>query len=536
MNKREFLQLGAHAGVALAGLRLAASPLTAQAAAPAVLRVLLEDSPNTLDPAGTGYNQASINISWNVYDRLITYGTTPVDGVPGAFTYDYDTIVGQAAERYEVSADGKQITFHMRRGARFHDGSPVTAHDAKWSLDRVVSVTTGKAQMATGSLTEAAQFDVIDDMTLRVTVPQADRFTLPDLCVLFPAIFNSKVCKANATTDDPWAQNWLKTNVAGGGPYKLVRFAPDQGFMLEAFADWTNGPAPASTRVAAQVVPVAASRRAAAERGEADIVRGLGGRDIHDLKSRKDIRLLGIPNPGAVTVIALNSQMPPFDNKKVRQAIAHAVPYQQIFDSVLYSRGAPMFGGKADAGLSFPQPMPYTYDLDRARALLAEADMANGFETTFVIDSALAQLAEPTAVLLQESLGKIGIKLKIEKLPSGQMASAQVAHKLPMSMATGTAWLRNPDYFFRVYYASPTRWNFGNFKNDEMNRLTAETRFETDRAVYDTKVRRMIDIARDEVPMILMWSAFQDTVVSPGLQGYTYMFHGQLELRHLKKA
>lgn len=534
MNRREFLSFGAGAGFVLAGLRMQAGPAFA---APAALRVLLEDSPNTVDPAGTGYTSSSANITWNVYDRLVTYDRKPAEGVEGGWIYDYDTIVGQAAESYEVSEDGRQITFHMRPGAVFHDGTPVTAHDAKWSLDRVVSVTTGKAQMATGSLTDPAQFEVIDDMTLRVTLPQADRFTLPDLCVLFPAIFNSKVCKQYATAEDPWAETWLKTNAAGGGPFKLGRFVPDQGFQLEKFAEWKNGAPVGIDRIMAQVVPVASSRRAAAERGEADIVRGLGGRDVQDLLAAGKVRLLGIANPGAVTVIALNSQMAPFDNVKVRQAIAHAVPYQQIFDSVLYGRGVAMFGGEEGVSkTAFPQPLPYTYDLDKAKALLAEAGHADGFETSFVIDSALAQLAEPTAILLQESLGKIGVKLNIEKIPSGQMGTAQTEHKLPMFMATGSAWLRNPDYFFRVFYSSPTRWNYGNFKNEEMNALTAETRFEADPAVYETKVRRMIEIAKEEVPMILMWSPLQDTVVSKDLEGYTYMFHNQLEMRNLKKG
>jgi peptide/nickel transport system substrate-binding protein len=527
--------LGAGASVALMGLRM--SVADAQAANPSMLRVLLEDSPNTMDPAGTGYNPASINITWNVYDRLVTYGTKPVEGVDGASIYDYGNIVGQAAERFDISKDGRVITFYMRPGATFHDGKPVTAHDAKWSLDRVVSVTTGKAQMATGSLTSPSQFEVIDDMTLRVTLPEQDRFTLPDLCVVFPAILNSQLCKQHATADDPWAERWLKTNTAGSGPYKLVRFTPDQGFMLEKFNAWKNGQPVSYERVTAQVVPVASSRRASAERGDADIVRGLSGKDVQDLKARSDIRLMGIANPGAVTLIALNSQIAPLNNKKVRQAIAHAVPYQQIFDSVLYGRGTAMFGGKPGSAITeFPQPLPYTYDLEKAKALLAEAGLSGGFETSFFIDSSLAQIAEPTAILLQESLGKIGVKLKIEKIPSGQMGTAQTEHKLPMFMATGTAWLRNPDYFFRVYYSSPTRWNFGNFKHDEMNKLTAETRFEKDPTVYRTKVKRMIEIAKDEVPMILMWSPYQDTVLSKNVQGYTYMFHGQLELRGLKKS
>lgn len=534
MKRREFLTLGVGAGFALSTLRFMSDSALA---AGQTLRILVEDSPNTVDPAGTGYNSASASITWNVYDRLVTYGSKPVEGTDGGSIYDYDNIIGQAAERYEVSPDGTQITFYMRPGATFHDGTPVTAHDAKWSLDRAVSVPTSKAQIATGSWTDPDQFVVVDDMTLRATLPQADRFALPNLSILFPAIFNSKVAKAHATAEDPWAQEYLKGNVAGGGPFKLSRFTADQGYQLEKFDDWKNGAPIANDRIMAQVVPVTSSRRAAAERKEADLVRGLSGRDIKDLLAADKVRIMGINNPGAVTGIALNSQMAPFDNPKVRQAIAYAVPYQQIFDSVLYERGAPMFGGSWETtDISYPQPLPYTYDLEKAKALLAEAGYADGFETTFTIDSALALQAEPVAILLQESLGKIGVTMKIEKVPSGQMGTLQTERKLPMYIATGSAWLRNPDYFFRIFYSSPRRWNYGNFQNAEMDQLVAETRFETDPAVYEAKVKRMIDIAKAEVPLIMLWSPSQDTALSEGLEGYTYMFHNQLELRHLKKT
>ena len=110
-------------GASLLGLRMGIAPANAQGRND-VIRVLLEDSPNTFDPSGTGYNPASCNISWNVYDRLVTFGVKPVEGKEDAFIYDYSNIVGQAAESYEVSEDGTTITFMMRDGATFHDGRP----------------------------------------------------------------------------------------------------------------------------------------------------------------------------------------------------------------------------------------------------------------------------------------------------------------------------------------------------------------------------------------------------------------------------
>lgn len=536
MNRRNFLKAsGAVGGVSLLGLKLGVDPALADQSG--VIRILIEDSPNTFGPAGTGYNNASANISWNVYDRLVTYGTKPVEGQEGVFSYDYGNVVGQAAEKYKVSADGKSITFHMRKGATFHDGSAVTAADAKWSLDRAVSVPTSKAQLSTGSLTDPAQFVVVDEMTLRVDVPQADRFTLPNLCILFPAIFNSKLCKEHATAEDPWAQAWLKNNTAGGGAFKLSRFAADQQFVLDRFEDWKNGVIASQARVLVQIVPVASSRRATAEKGEADLVRALPGRDIKDLLDAKKRQVAGVGNPATMFSIALNSQMKPFDNKKVRQAIAYAVPYQDMFKSVLYERGTPLFGGKAETTeASFPQALPYSQDLEKAKALLAEAGMADGFETTFSFDTAQAAIGEPVAVLMQEALGKIGIKVTIEKVPSAQMGGLQTEHKLAMSLARGSAWLANPDYFFRIYYNSDGRWNFGNFKNAELAKLVGETRFETNAEVYNSKIIRMVEIAKDEVPLIALWSPFEDVVLSDAIKGYTYMFHGQFELRPLTKS
>lgn len=536
MKRRDFLNAAAMTGVSLLGLRLGVTPASAQDRND-VIRILLEDSPNTFDPSGTGYNPASANISWNVYDRLVTFAHKPVAGEDGAYIYDYSNIVGQAAESYEISEDGTVITFKMREGATFHDGRAVTAHDAKWSLDRAVNMPTSKAQLGTGSLTSVEQFTVIDDMTFQITLPQPDRFTLPNLCILFPAIINSELAKEHATEEDPWAEAWLKTNEAGGGPFTVSRYVADQQFVLDRFADWSNGEIPSQARILAQIVPVASSRRATAEKGEADLVRALSGRDIKDMIDAGEPRVLGISNPARMVAIALNSEMAPFDNKLVRQAVAYAVPYEEMFESVLYSRGTRLFGGSAETTEAvYPQPLPYTQDLEKAKALLAEAGLADGFETTFTIDSSIGTTAEPIAILMQEALGKIGVTVKIAKVPSAQMGQLQTDRELPMYIAVGGAWLADPDYFFRIFYNSTRRWNYGNYQNEEMSTLVEETRFETDATAYKSKVLRMIELAKEDVPLITLWSPYQDTVLSDAIHGYTYMFHGQLELRALSKS
>ncbi|MES2533143.1 MAG: ABC transporter substrate-binding protein [Pseudomonadota bacterium] len=498
-----------------------------------MIRILAEAGPNTLDPAGSGFNRYSINVTWNVYDRLVTFGSKKLED--GTEMYDYYKVVPQLAESFSVSPDGKTITFVLRKNAVFHDGTPITSADVKWSLDRALAMPASRSQLATGSMTKPEQFVVVDDHTLRVVTEQADRFTLPNLAVLFPAIINSKLAKANATAADPWAADWLKSNTAASGPFQVESYKVGQEIIFKRFDKWTGGKLPAVDRIIYQVVPAGASRRAAAERGSADIVLDLPPRDVSNMLAGKKVKISGVPWTNGFQFLGMNNQMKPFDNINVRRAIAHAVPYQAMFDNVIYKRGLPLYGGKEQEAKTtqWPTPLPYDTDLAKAKRYLAEAGMADGFETTFSFDMAQAATAEPIAVLLQESLAKIGIKVNINKVPSGQLGSMLQNKELAFFFEQSGAWLNDPDYFFRVFYQGDSRWNYGSYKNPEMIEAVKQARFEGDKAKYEALVKKMITLAMTEVPIVLLWSPFLDVAFGPKLGGYEYMYHRQLEFRPL---
>jgi peptide/nickel transport system substrate-binding protein len=500
------------------------------------LRILSEAGPNSFDPIGLGVNRNSIQAHWNLYDRLVRFGSRREPD--GTLYYDYYAIEGELAERFEVSADRRMITFHLRRDATFHDGAPVTAEDVKWSLDRVVSLPVGKSQFATGSLTDANQFEIIDAHTIKVTTPRADRFTLPNLALPFPIILNSRLAKSHATAEDPWATEWLKTNVAGGGPFKLEAYSPGQSLTYSRFDEWKNGEPPGFRRVLWQVVPAAQSRRSALLRGDADIVQDLPPQDVVSMSRSGAVKLVGAPMAGAFQFIGMNNATPPFNDKRVRQAIAYALPYQDMFDAALFKRGKPLFGGKPGApqSIEFPQPLGYSTDPAKAKALLAEAGLANGFETSFSFEVSNATIGEPVALLVQEALGKLGIKVTINKVPGGQMGALLARKEAPFFFEASSAFLADPDYFFRIFYHGPTRWNFGSYQNPEFMALVEKTRFETDLPAYMTDVRRMIELAKDEVPIILLWQPTLDTGMQKSVEGYKYLFHRMLEFRSLRRV
>ncbi|MEM9163761.1 MAG: ABC transporter substrate-binding protein, partial [Cyanobacteria bacterium P01_F01_bin.4] len=158
---------------------------------PAVLTVVQGGGfPNGLDLHQVGTNRPAYGISWCLYDRLVTFGTKTL--ADGSLSYDYTVIEPELAESWEVAEDGLSVTFNLRKDATFHDGTPVTAKDVKWSYDRAVSVGGFPSfQMKAGALENPDQFVAVDDNTFQVNFLREDKLTLMDMAVPIPAIMNS---------------------------------------------------------------------------------------------------------------------------------------------------------------------------------------------------------------------------------------------------------------------------------------------------------------------------------------------------------
>ncbi|MCZ4353094.1 ABC transporter substrate-binding protein [Roseovarius aestuarii] len=531
MKRRDFLASAAAFGAATT---LPLSWAHAQSRAES-LRVLSEGAANSLDTFSVGVNRNSIQATWNIYDRLVKFAYKDVgDGVG---YYDYFNIEPQLAESFEVSDDKKSITFKLRPDATFHDGSPVTAADVKWSMDRVVASPIGASQFRTGSMTSPDQFVVVDDLTFRIDLPQPDRFALPNMALTYPIIVNSKMAMEHATDDDPFAMEWLQSNAAGSGAFKVVQMDVGEKILFERFDDWKGGPLPGFKRILWQTVATAETRVASLVRGDADIAQDLPPKDVQNLLENPEVKVIGVPT-SSFQFLGMNGALPPFDNKLVRQAIAYALPYDDMFQTALFGRGRALHGGKPGVPdtITYPQESGYDTDLDRARELLAEAGMADGFKTTFSYELSQATIAEPVALLLQEALGKIGIEVEIEKVPAGQLGTLLQEKKVPFYFEGSTAYLADPDYFFRVFYTGDSRWNFGAYQNKEFGELVAASRYEADEAVYEAQVKRMIELVKDEIPIIILWHPALDTGMQKDIEGYSFTFHRQLEMKTLKRS
>ncbi|MBP7666857.1 MAG: ABC transporter substrate-binding protein, partial [Burkholderiaceae bacterium] len=324
MQRRRFLSHTA-AGTLAAPLAAALpSGAAAQARPMDVLVVANEFGPNSLDIHTVGANRPSYGVSWVCYDRLMTYGKKKLPD--GRVVYDRDKLEPELAESWQMAPDGNSVTFKLRKNAKFHDGTRVTAKGVKWSFDRAVTVGGFPTfQMAAGSLEKPEQFEVVDEHTFRVKFIRRDKLSMPDLAVPVPSIFNSELVKKNATPQDPWGLLWTRNNVAGGGAFKVESWRSGQEIVYVRNDDWKSGPSPKLRRIVQRDVPNAGNRRALLLKGDIDITFDLPPKDFSELAAEgAAVKVSSMPIENAMFYLGMNVNKPPFDNPKVRQAVAWA--------------------------------------------------------------------------------------------------------------------------------------------------------------------------------------------------------------------
>jgi peptide/nickel transport system substrate-binding protein len=538
MKRRDFLKFSGLAAGAMVPAPAIWSAAKADARSESLL-IVSESGPNNLDIHGVGTNVPGYEVSWNCYDRLISHEMK--SGPGGVAYYDRDKFKPELAE--DMNVGDMSVTFRLKKNATFHDGAPVMAKDVKWSLDRAVSVGGFPTfQMSAGSLTKPEQFVVVDDHTVRVDFARKDRLTIPDLAVIVPCVVNSELVKKNATEKDPWGLEYTKQQTAGSGAYKVTKWTAGTEVIMERNDAWVGGPMPKIKRVIWRMVPQAGNRRALLERGDADISYELPYRDFAELKQAGKLDIVSLPISNGIQYIGMNVTKPPFDNPKVRQALAYAIPYQKIVDAVLFGLANPMFGAPANkpTEVAWPQPTKYMTDMAKAKALLAEAGYADGFETTLSFDLGFAVVNEPLCVLVQESLAQIGIRTTINKIPGANWRTELNKKEMPLYTNIFSGWLDYPEYFFYwCYHGSNSVFNTMSYKSPEMDRLIDGARGAAatgDTATYDADVKGFVDLAFADVPRIPLYQPFVNVAMQKNVSGYQYWFHRRLDYRALVKG
>ena len=535
MRRRDFVKgVALSAGGALAGTaRTRSAPARERADS---LLAVFENGPNSLDFHAVGANRLVYEVVWNSYDRLLAFGVK--QDANGNDYYDMHNLQPELAEEWDLR--DMSVTLKLRKDVTFADGTRVTAKDVKWAFDRTIGVGGyPRSAIAAASLLRPEQFVAVDDRTFRVDFIRPDKLTMPYLGVPLVNIYHSELVKKHATPADAWGVEWTKRNNAGTGAYRVERWTPGQEIIYARNESWKCGPLPRLKRVICRVVPSDGTRRALVERGDADLSFDITPRDAADMSSNTNLKVVSSLMENSVQYIGMNVTMKPFDNPKVRQAVAYAIPYRQIMDVALHGRGRPLFGGPETVTTAqWPQPHRYVTDPVKAKALLAEAGYAEGFETTLAFDLGAAVVNEPVCLLVQEGLARIGIKVRVEKIAGANWRAAFSQKTLPMQNQMFGGWFNFPDFFFLLVYSgtADTIFNTMAYRNPELDKAVDEAHYTADPRLYERDVIRFIQLAFDDVPNVPLFQPTLNLAMAPNLSGYRYLFHRQLDYRHMAKT
>ena len=383
-------------------LSLAASFTHAETPKDTVVMAWAIDDIITLDPAEI-FEFSGAEYAGNTYDRLIGYDPE-----------DVSNIFGVAAENWEVSDDGMTYTFKIRPGITFASGNPMTAEDVEFSLRRAIILDKSPAFILTqfGFAPDNVEDTIkaTDDMTvvLKTDKAYAPTFLLYCLTATISSVVDKKEVMAHEQDSDLGHQ-WLRTNYAGSGPFKLNRWVANEAYVLDRNDNYWNG-VPAMKRVIVRHVPEPATQRLMLEKGDIDIARKLGPDQLAGLEGNPDIRIRS-GRKGAVWYLGLNQKNEYLSKPQVRQALKYLIDYDGIASTIMKGKGSVHQAFLPIGFLGALEEKPFSLDVGKAKALLAEAGLADGFKVT--MDTRNTAEVTEMAQSIQATFAQAGIELEI---------------------------------------------------------------------------------------------------------------------------
>ncbi|AUQ66511.1 ABC transporter substrate-binding protein [Phaeobacter sp. HS012] len=418
-------------GTAALGLAIGLTPMATMAETPANMLVIANriDDITTLDPAQS-FEFAGADVIRNIYGKLVNFDPSDLDA-----GYQPDL-----AESWTVSEDGRTITFTMRDGVTFQSGNPVRAEDAAFSLKRAVLLNKTPSFIITqfGFTPENVDDTIkVDGNTLSITTDKryATSFVLNCLTATIGAIVDKELVMANEVDGD-MGNKWLTTNSAGSGPYSLASWKPKESVTLSASPSYYGGEA-AMKRVIVRHVQESATQRLMLERGDIDVARDLTPSDVDGLEGVDGVEVLREMR-GRLMYVSFNQKHPELSKPQVRQALKYLIDYDGMENSFLknWYVGHQNFLPKTYLGAV--DENPFSFDVEKAKALLAEAGVEN-LELTVGVREAQERLE--IAQSLQNTFAQAGITLNLEVGTGKQILGKYRARELDIYLG---AW--GPDY------------------------------------------------------------------------------------------
>jgi peptide/nickel transport system substrate-binding protein len=470
-----------------------------------------------LDPA-QAYEFTDNELDGNIYRKLVM--PDPKTGT---------TVIGDLAEKFEVSADGLTFTFHMRRDAKFDSGKPVTAQDAEFSFHRIVQMNKTPAFIITqfGFAKDNVErlIRATDDHTLTMTLPapQATSFVLFCISANVGGIVE-KTAALEHQQDNDLGNAWLNANSAGAGPFKLNSWKASDTVILEANPHAATPPG--AKRLVIRHMKDPSTQLLSLQRGDIDIARNLGADQLKSLAGNANFHVVSAPQ-GTSMYFAMNRAVPELAKKEVQQAIKWAIDYDAIAKNITPGvwRVSQSFLPEGLPG-ALPET-PFHKDTAKAKQLLASAGLSSGFSVS--MDYASSWPFTDIAQAIQADLGAIGIKLELLPGELKQVITKTRARQHQMALLTWFTDYIDPNSNAQAWCADPDDSDDSKLKilawrshfadkemTDEVDQATKELDDRKRMAIYANLQRQMWERG----PFVFLLQADEIAVMQKDVTGF----------------
>ena len=426
----------------------------------------------------------------------------------GALAFGDDLSLQPALAQSWEAVDPTTYVFTLRDGVTFHDGSPLTAEDVvftlEWNMDPE-----NESQLAAffGSVDSV---EATGDSEVTVTLTKPDAQFQYSMAHMSGFIMNkAQIESAGETFGTP------DVLPLGTGPYKLVEFVPDDHVTLERYEDYWGEQGPAK-RIVIRSIPDSQTRLLAMQNGDIDGTFDVPISEVDQWESLDGVTVITAPSNGVYQLI-LDQETPPFDDIHVRKAIAFAVDREGIVQAVLNGKGAAarainppgIWGGVLDEASvnAFYDTLPtYAFDLDAARAELAQSSVPDGFEFSVPVPN-----TDPVAInsflAISETLTQIGITMNVEQVDPGEWLDVYFGHEElgAQFMAYFPDYADPANYPYLFYYsgnAVANGLNGSNYRNPDVDALIEESLESTDTATRAEALQQVIALANEDVATV----------------------------------
>ena len=465
-------------------------------------------------------------VPFNIFDRLVDVEV----GTDGN-----SKIVPSLAESWDISDDGLEYTFHLRQGVKFHNGNDFTAEDVAYTFHRMLTVEggvntefidqiKGADELLAGETDTLEGVEVVDDYTIKVTLKEPFAGFLASISSPGVSIYDSEATEA---AGDQFGMAPAVT--VGTGPFEFSSWSFNNQLVLTRNEDYWKG-ASGLPGVVIKIIPDTETQSMMFESGELDILDlDYAADSVDRFTETYPDQIVQGPRVGIV-YFTMNFNKEPFQDVRVRKAVQMSIDRQAILDALYGGRGQVEQGIFPHGLIGFnPDQEEIKYDPEAAKALLAEAGYADGFDMEIAADSSASDTMTMALEIVSDQLAEVGIRAEIKNYDESTWLETRKSGELGSFMSTWSADYNDPDNFIYTFFGNEekTRIRSINYPDTEVMERVAKARTivnEDERlAEYKALEEKLI---HEDAAWVPMFSRLHLFAVSKRVQGFVPLWSG----------